>query len=92
MARPQEKFLRDGLVGRLGAGRPVICRMARKLPDQRTKFPSRLGRMEGNPNRQSDLDEKLKAALPDLRLPLVGDETPVILGLWDIAGPVTSSG
>jgi len=50
--------------------------MAGKLPDRRTKFLSRLDRMEGNLNRQSDLDEKLKAALPDLWLPLVGDETP----------------
>jgi len=64
---PQKKFLRDGLLGLLRAGRPIVCRMARKLPDQRTKFLSRLDRMEGNLNRQSDLDDKLKAALPDPR-------------------------
>lgn len=32
LTRPQKKFLRDGLVGLLWALRPVVCRMARKLP------------------------------------------------------------
>jgi hypothetical protein len=36
LTRPQKKFLRDGLVGLIRAGRPIVCRMARKLPDQRT--------------------------------------------------------
>ena len=63
LTRPQKKFLRDGLIGLLRAGRPIVCRMARKLPDRRTKFLSRLDRMEGNLNRPSDLDEKVKAAL-----------------------------
>ena len=85
---PQKKFLRDGFLGLLRAGRPVVCTMARKLPDQRTKFLSRLDRMEGNLNRQSDLDDKLKAALPDLWLPLVRDDTPIILDLSDIAKPL----
>jgi len=31
LTKPQKKFLRDGLVGLLRAGRPVVCRMARKL-------------------------------------------------------------
>ena len=44
--------------------------MARKLPDRRSKFLSRLDRLETNLNRQSDLDEKLKAALPALWLPM----------------------
>ncbi len=88
LSKPQKKFLRDGLVGLLRAGRPVVCRMARKLPDRRTKFLSRLDRMEGNLNRQSDIDEKLKAALPGLWAPLVRDETPIILDLSDIAKPL----
>jgi len=41
LARPQQKFLRDGLVGLLRAGRPVVCRMARKLPDRGTASLSR---------------------------------------------------
>lgn len=88
LTRPQKKFLRDGLVGLLRAGRPVVCRMARKLPDQRTKFLSRLDRLEDNLNRQSDLDEKLNAALPELWLPLIRDDTPIILDLSDIAKPL----
>lgn len=88
LSRPQKKFLRDGLIGLLRAGRPIVCRMARKLPDRRTKFLSRLDRMEGNLNRQSDFDDKLKTALSDLWLPLVRDETPIILDLSDLAKPL----
>jgi hypothetical protein len=88
LTRPQKKFLRDGLVGLLRAGRPVVCCMARKLPDQRTKFLSRLDRLEDNLNRPSELDEKIKVALPGLWLPLIRDETPIILDLSDIAKPL----
>jgi len=53
LTQPQKKFLRDGLVGLLRAGRPIVCRMARKPPDRRTKFLSRRDRMEANLNRPS---------------------------------------
>jgi len=86
--RPEKKFLRDGLIGLLRAGQPVVCRMARHLPDQRTRFLSRLDRLEANLNRPSDFDKKLKTALPDLWLPLVRDETPIILDLSDLAKPL----
>ena len=46
LTKPQKKFLRDGLIGLLRAERPVVCRMARKLPDRGTKFLSRLDRLE----------------------------------------------
>jgi hypothetical protein len=62
--------------------------MARKLPDRRTKFLSRLDRLEGNLNRQSDFDEKIKTTLPALWLPLVRDQTPIILDLSDLAKPL----
>lgn len=71
LARPQKKFLRDGLIGLLRAGRPVVCCMARKLAERRTKFLSRLDRLESNLNRQSDFDEKLKVALPNIWLPMI---------------------
>lgn len=87
LTRPQKKFLRDGLVGLLRAGRPIVCRMARKLPDRRTKFLSRRDRMEANLNRPSDLAVRLKAALPDLWLPMVHEDTPIILDLSDLAKP-----
>jgi len=35
LTKPQKKFLRDGVVGLLRAGRPIVCGMARTLPDQR---------------------------------------------------------
>ena len=87
LTKPQQKFLRDGLIGLLRAGRPVVCRMARKLPDRGTKFLSRLDRLEGHLNQADDLDQKVKAALSGLWLPMVRDDTPVILDLSDIAKP-----
>ena len=71
LTKPQKKFLRDGLVGLLRAGRPVVCRMARKLPDRGTQFLSRLDRLESHLNASDDLDAKVKAALPNLWLPMV---------------------
>lgn len=76
---PQKKFLRDGLIGLLRAGRPIVCAMARKLPDRRSKFLSRRDRMEANLNRPSDIDQKIKAALRGLWLPMVREDTPIIL-------------
>jgi len=61
--------------------------MARNLT-QRAKFFACRGRLESNLNRQSDLDEKLKAAFPELWLPLIGDDTPIILDFSDIAKPL----
>ena len=87
LARPQKKFLRDGLIGLLRAGRPVVCRMARKLAKQAKFFACR-GRLESNLNRQSDFDEKLKAALPDIWLPMINDDTPIILDLSDLGKPL----
>jgi len=88
LTKPQKKFLRDGLIGLLRAGRPVVCRLARKLPDRGTQFLSRLNRLEEHLNRADDLDQKVKAALPSLWLPLVRQDTPIILDLSDIAKPL----
>ena len=88
LTKPQKKFLREGLLGLLRAARPVVCRMARKLPSRRGKFLSRLDRLETNLNCPSDLDKKLKAALPALWLPMIRQETPIILDLSDIAKPL----
>ena len=68
LTKPQKKFLRDALVGLLRAGRPVVCRMARKLPDRGAAFLSRLDRLEGHLNGADNLDEKVKAALSGLWL------------------------
>jgi hypothetical protein len=89
--KPQKKFLRDGLVGLLRAGRPVVCRMARKLPARGTQFLSRLDRLEAHLNASDDLDAKVKATLPNLWLPMVRDDTPIILDLSDIAKPLAKN-
>lgn len=88
LTKPQQKFLRDGLIGLLRAGRPVVCQMARKLPNSRTRFVSRLDRMEKHLNRANDLDDNVKDTLPELWLPLVQEDTPIILDLSDIAKPL----
>jgi hypothetical protein len=59
--------------------------MGRKLPDRGTQFLSRLDRLESHLNQADDLDQKVKSALPGLWLPLVRDDTPIILDLSDIA-------
>ena len=83
-----EKFLRDGFVGLLRAGRPVTSRMARKLPDRGTQFLSRLDRLEGHLNASDALDGKVKAGLPNLWFPMAQQDTPIILDLSDIAKPL----
>jgi len=91
LTKPQEKFLRDGLVGLLRAGRPVVCQMARKLPGRASAFPSRRDRLEEHLNADDDLDQRVKAGLPGLWLPMVRDETPIILDLSDIAKPLAKT-
>ncbi|MFH1615889.1 MAG: hypothetical protein ABIG61_12505, partial [Planctomycetota bacterium] len=39
---PDKKFLQDSLIGLIRCGKPIVCQMARQLPNQRTKFLSRL--------------------------------------------------
>lgn len=88
LKKPQKKFIRDAVIGLIRAGRPIVCRMARNLPQRRVAFLSRLDRLENNLNRQSSIDESIKAALPELWLPLIEDSTPIILDLSDIAKPL----
>jgi len=63
-----KKFLRDGLVGLLRARQPIVCQMARLLPNQRTKFISRLDRLDRNLVKNSDFDNNVKETLPGLCL------------------------
>ena len=42
LSRPDQKFLQDALIGLLRAGRPIVCQMARQLPNQRTEYPTRV--------------------------------------------------
>lgn len=84
---PDKKFLRDSIIGLLRCGKPIVCQMARQLPNQRTKFLSRLDRLEAHLVKNNNFDNKLKAELPEFWLPFIQDETPIILDLSDIAKP-----
>jgi len=85
---PDKKFLRDSLIGLIRCGKPIVCQMARHLPNQRTKFLSRLDRLEAHLGKDSKFDSKLKAELPEFWLPFIQDDTPIILDLSDIAKPL----
>jgi len=84
---PDKKFLRDSTIGLLRCGKPIVCQMARQLPNQRTKFLSRLDRLEAHLVKNNNFGNKLKAELPEFWLPFIQDETPIILDLSDIAKP-----
>ena len=85
---PDKKFLRDSIIGLIRCGKPIVCQMARQLPDQRTEFISRLDRLETHLVKASDFDNKVTTSLPQLWLPFVQDNTPIILDLSDIAKPL----
>jgi len=87
LSLPDKKFLRDALIGLLRCGKPIVCQMARHLPNQRIKFLSRLDRLEAHLGKDSKFDSKLKAELPEFWLPFIKDDTPIILDLSDIAKP-----
>jgi len=84
---PDKKFLRDSLIGLLRCGKPIVCQMARQLPNQQAKFLSRLDRLEAHLVTNSNFDNKIKAELPANWLPFVKDDTPIILDISDIAKP-----
>ena len=84
---PDKKFLRESLIGLLRCGKPLVCQMARHLPNQKAKFLSRLDRLDSHLVKNNDFDNKIKSELPDIWLPFFKDQTPVILDLSDIAKP-----
>ncbi len=55
--------------------------------NQRTRFLSRLDRLEAHLVKESEFDDRVKSALPEAWLPFVHDDTPIILDLSDIAKP-----
>jgi len=84
---PDKKFLRDSLIGLIRSGKPIVCQMARKLPNQHTKFLSRLDRLEAHLVKDSGFDNEVKCALPQFWLPFIQDDTLIILDLSDLAKP-----
>jgi len=87
LSLPDKKFLRDSTIGLLRCGKPVVCQMARQLPNQRTKFLSRLDRLESHLVKDSNFCSKIKTQLPANWLPCIKEDTPIILDLSDIAKP-----
>jgi len=85
---PEQKFLQDGFVGLLRAGHPIVSQMARELPKQRSKYTSRVKRLDLHLTVQSDFNERAMQYLPTLWLPLVTEDTPLILDLSDLAKPL----
>jgi hypothetical protein len=84
---PDKKFLRDSLIGLLRCGKPIVCQMARHLPNQRTSFLSRLDRLESHLVKGSNFDNEVKNTVPQIWLPVIQDDTPIILDLSDVAKP-----
>jgi len=85
---PDKKFLRDGFVGLVRAGSPIVCQMAREIPTQRSKYTSRVKRLDLHLTAENDFDERVKESLPAIWLPLMTDDTPLILDLSDLAKPL----
>jgi hypothetical protein len=88
LSLPDKKFLRDAIIGLIRSGNPVVCQMARQLPDRHTAFLSRLDRIEKHLTHESNFDGEVKEALPRVWLPFMTDDTPVILDLSDLAKPL----
>jgi len=88
LSRPDQKFLQDALIGLLRAGRPIVCQMARQLPNQRREYATRVKRLDEHMVNPGDFDSRIKEALPELWLPLIQEDTPIILDLSDLAKPL----
>jgi hypothetical protein len=89
LSLPQKKFLKDSVIGLIRCGKPIVCQIARQLPNQRTSFLSRLDRLDAHlTNNDNNFADKINNQLPNIWLPLIKDDTPIILDLSDIAKPL----
>ena len=87
---PEKKFLRDGFIGLVRAGHPIVCQMAREVPNQGSKYTTRVKRLDLHLTAENDFDERIKECLPTVWVPLVREDTPIILDLSDIAKPLAT--
>ena len=87
---PDRKFLRDGFIGLVRAGEPIVCQMAREVPNQLPKYTTRVKRLDLHLTAESDFDEQIKQSIPAIWLPLVRDDTPLILDLSELAKPLAT--
>ena len=88
LSLPDKNLLRDSFIGLLRSGKPIVCQMARHLPNQRTMFLSRLDRLEAHLVKDNNFEQTVKAELPQVWLPFIKDDTPIILDLSNIAEPL----
>jgi len=88
LTKPGKKFLRDALVGLIRAGRPIVCQMARHLPNQRVQYAMRVKRLDEHLVNPGDFDQRIKEALPGLWLSMIREDTPIIMDLSDLAKPL----
>jgi len=89
LSLPQKKFLKDSFIGLIRSGKPIVCQIARQLPNQKASFPSRLDRLDAQlTNNNNNFTDKINRQLPNIWLPLIRDDTPIILDLSDIAKPL----
>ena len=87
---PDKKFLRDGFIGLVRAGQPIVCQMAREVPNQGSKYTTRVKRLDLHLTTKNDFDEQIKRLLPTIWVPMVADDTPLILDLSDLAKPLAT--
>jgi len=87
---PDKKFLRDGFIGLIRSGHPIVCQMAREVPNQGSKYTTRVKRLDLHLTAKNDFDEQVEQSLPAIWVPLVTDDTPLILDLSDLAKPLAT--
>jgi len=87
---PDKKFLRDGFIGLVRSGHPIVSQIAREVPNQAAKYTTRVKRLDLHLTAESDFDEMVKHSLSAIWGPLVTENTPLILDLSDLAKPLAT--
>lgn len=72
MSVPDKKFVRDGFIGLVRAGHTIVCQMAREVPNQGSKYTTRVKRLDLHLTGESDFDEQIKQSPPTIWLPPAG--------------------
>ena len=87
LSLPQKKFLHESLIGLIRAGHPIVSQMARQIGRHDT-FNADRCRLEYNLNSKTKFDQKIQAKRSNVWLPMIQDDTPIILDLSDLAKPL----
>ncbi len=56
LSGPDKKFLRDGFIGLIRAGHPIVCQMAREVPNQHSEYTTRVKRLDLHLTCERDFD------------------------------------